>query len=125
MSPSARHGRLARGDRRRQRLLRRDPAFALRLAGHRGEPFGLVRGRLERGVAAMRLADERGQPGGQRRVDRPVVHRPHDRHARIDRFGGARQQRRRRIAGGATGEQQKREKDGRAHRANLYGRQAS
>jgi hypothetical protein len=97
-------GQLARSDRGRERFLRGDPAFALRRAGCGCEPLRLVGGRAERRIAAVCLIDQFGQAGGQRRRDRPIVHRPLDRHARVDRFGRTRLERRvgaaRRCAGG-------------------------
>jgi hypothetical protein len=87
-------GRRARLDRRGQRLLSRDPALAQLGARRLGEPlryFGLA---AEGRIADVRLVHQLGQPAGERGIDRSVVHRPDDGHARVDRFGRARGKRR-------------------------------
>ena len=103
-------------DRPRKGFLGSDPAFALRCAGRGRQLAGFGCGRSERRVAAAGLIDERSELSGQRRVDRAIIHRPNDLEARIDGFGGSRQQRWRRAARGAGTEQQYRsEDDGFAH----------
>ena len=54
--------RLARGDRRGQRLLGGDPAFAPRRSGGGGEPFGAVAALANAVVPASRLIDQRCEP---------------------------------------------------------------
>ena len=118
-------GRLARGDGGGQRFLRGDPAFALRRAGRCGEMLGLRRGAIEGCVAGMRRGDQRRQPARECRGNRPIVDRPHHRHARVDRFGRARLKRRVGAARrGAGGERKDRDEREVPHRVGTKGKMA-
>ncbi len=71
-------------------------SFRSAAAGGRGEPLRGLRLAAKRRIAAVAPGStSSASRAGERGVDRPVVHRPVDRHARVDRLGRARRQRRR------------------------------
>ena len=114
-------------DERGQRLLRRDPAFALARSRGSGERLRAARQPVELGHPAARRCDRPREGRSGRGIDRPRRGGIGNRHARVDPLGGARRERGKtgRRGTAADGEREGEGKQGSHRRGSRVARAAA